>query len=187
MREVELPEVGVGLLEVRDRRDDAGLQALDGEHVLDAGTHGVAGETLCIGDHDLVRRRPEDGTQRGDLGRSTSTAGGRVRLVGDEEGLRRHLFPVETPAPLGLQDQLLHLAADVLDVEARPVKCTVGRDAGHQFCDRADAALLCRVGRFEDEGDGPHADDHPVPTQVERRGGVLHLGIGSRRARGEET
>ncbi len=57
--QVQRAEVGVYFAEVGHGRDDAVLQNLDGDHVLDADAHGVAGEALGIGDDDAVGRFAE--------------------------------------------------------------------------------------------------------------------------------
>ena len=56
--QVQRPELGILLAEVRDGRDDAVLEDLDRDHVLDADAHGVAGEPLGVRDDDLVSPPP---------------------------------------------------------------------------------------------------------------------------------
>ena len=53
--EVERPELLVGLLEVRDRRDPAVLERLERDRVLDAGAHRVPSEALDVRDEDALR------------------------------------------------------------------------------------------------------------------------------------
>ena len=66
--QVEVAELRIDLAEVRDRRDESGLQCLDGQDVLDSDPHRVAGEPLGVCDHDLVGIAAEDGAQCVDLG-----------------------------------------------------------------------------------------------------------------------
>ena len=144
--EVELAEVGVGLLEVRHRRDDARLQRLDGDDVLDADAHRVAGEPLGVGHDDLIGRGAEDPAQGVHLGGGAPAAGRRVGLVGDEHRGRCHLL-APGAARLGLGDDRLHDVADVVDVEAGAVEGAVGGDRAEHLADRPDAALAGRGRR----------------------------------------
>ena len=77
-------------------------------------------------------------------------------------------------ASLGPGKQVLHDPADVLDVEPGAVESAVGSDRGEDFANRLQPAFCGGIGGLHDEGRRPHAKDHPVPTQVERRGGLLH-------------
>ena len=146
VREVQLAELRIGLLEVRDGRHYAGLQALDCNDVLDPSSHRVAGQALRVGDHDFVRSGPEYRAQRSDLGRRAPTTGRREGLVRHEDGLRSHLVAVDAPLLFGLSQQQFHLAAYVVHVEAGPVECAIARNPGQNLCDRPDTALRGGLG-----------------------------------------
>ena len=79
--EVQHTEIGVHLLEVGDRWHDAIFQDLDGDHVLDADAHGMAGESLGVGYNDVVGGLTEGVAQGNDLSRRTAAAGGCVRFM----------------------------------------------------------------------------------------------------------
>ena len=166
-REVERAEVGIGLLEVRHRGNDPRLQRLDGDDVLDADAHRVAGEPLGVGDDDLIGRVAEDPAQRVDLGGGAAAAGRRVGLVGDEHRGRGHVL-APGAARLGLGDDGFHHAADVVDVEAGAVEGAVGGDRAEHLADRPDAALARRAGALDHDRRRAHAEDHPVAAAVER-------------------
>ncbi len=107
LRQVQRTQLGIDFLEVGHRRHQSGLQRLDREHIFDAGGHGVAGEALGVGDHDLVGGVAEDVAQGVDLRRGAAAARRRVGFVGNEDRVRRDLFAGECrcafrPAPPGL-------------------------------------------------------------------------------------
>ncbi|OQC41260.1 MAG: hypothetical protein BWX64_01026 [Acidobacteria bacterium ADurb.Bin051] len=185
--EVEHPEIGIDLLEVRYRGDDPGLERLDREDVLDADPHRVAGVPLRVGDDDGIGRRAENLAQRLDLGLGAAAAGRGVRLVGDEDELARHRVAVEPPAPLHVGDELFHHADDVADVEAAAVEGAVGGHRAEQLADRCHAALARRLGGFEHHRGGAHPDDEAVAAPVERQHRVLDAGVGGGGAAGEEA
>ena len=81
VREVQLAQGGVDLAEVRHGRDDAGLERLDRDHVLDPDAHRVARQALGVGDDDAVGGRAEDLAQRVDLRGGAAAARRRVGLV----------------------------------------------------------------------------------------------------------
>ena len=68
-RQVQLAQLRIRLFVIGHRRNQTGLQRLDGDDVLHAGAHRVSGEALGIGDDDGVGVRPEHPAQRVDLGR----------------------------------------------------------------------------------------------------------------------
>ena len=184
--QVEVAQRRVDLTEVRDRRDQARLQGLDGHDVLDADPHGVAGETLRVRDHDGIGVAVEDLAQCVDLRSGTAPAGRCVRLVGDEDHLGRHVAAV-IAARLGLPDQVLHDAGDVVDVEPCPVERAVGGDRAQHLADGLDATLPGRLGRLDDDAGGPHTHDHAVPAVVEGECGILDRFVGGRGAGGQEA
>ena len=184
--QVERTEVGVRLLVVGHRRDQAGLQGLDGDDVLDARAHRVTGEALGVGDDDLVGVGTEGVAQRVDLGRGTTSPGRGVGLVRHEHQRRRDGVPVDAPT-LGLGDDGLHDATDVVDVQPGAVEGAVGDDGSEDLGDRLDAALTSGRGRLQDQRRRPGPDDHAVPAPVERRGRVLDPLVGGCRAGGEEA
>ena len=185
-REVQRPELGVGLAVVRHRRHDAGLERLHRHHVLDAGAHRVAGEALGVGDDDAVGTGAEHAPERVDFGRGRAATRRGVGLVRDEHRLRRDRRALHA-ARLGLLQQRLHHRAYMLDVKPRAVERRVGDDRAHQLADGRQAPLARRRGRLDHEGRRTHADDHPVAAPVERRRRVLDLLVGRRGAGGEEA
>ena len=94
---------------------------------------------------------------------------------------------VDAAARLGAGDQPLHHVADVVDVEPRAVEGAVGGDGAEHLADRLQAALARRLGRFDHEGGGAHAEDHPVAPAVERQGRLGHVVVGGGCAGGEEA
>ena len=66
--QIERPQIRINLTEIGHRWDDAVFQNLDGDHVLDADAHRVAGEALCVGHDDAVGRLAKGVTQGHDLG-----------------------------------------------------------------------------------------------------------------------
>ena len=184
--QVQGAEVGVDVAEVRHRRHQAGLQRLDRGDVLDPHAHRVAREPLGVGDHDLVGSVAEHAAQRVDLGGSAAAARGRVGLVRDEHGLGRDLV-ADDAARLGLADDGLHHAADVIDVEPRAVEGAVGGDGAEHLADGRDAALARGRGALDDDAGRAHPEDHPVAALVERQRGLLDVLVGGRRAGGQEA
>ena len=184
--QVQRAEVGVDVAEVRHRRHQAGLQRLDRGDVLDADTHRVARDPLGVGDHDLVGSVAEHAPQRVDLGRGAAAARGRVGLVRDEHGLRRDLIAHDT-ARLGLADDGLHHAADVVDVEPRAVEGAVGGDGAEHLADGRDAALARGRGALDDDAGRAHPEDHPVAALIERQRSLRDVFVGGRRAGGQEA
>ncbi len=81
LREVQGPELWVGLLEVRDGRDEPGLERLHGKDVLDSRAHRMPREALGVCYHDLLCRLAEDPMQRLDFGRGAPTTRWCVGLV----------------------------------------------------------------------------------------------------------
>ena len=79
--QIQRAEVGVYFAEVGHGRDDAVLQNLDGDHVLDADAHRMPGEALGVGDDNAVGGFAEGVAQGGDLGRGAAAAGRGERLV----------------------------------------------------------------------------------------------------------
>ena len=146
MERLSSPRSGSGSLKFGHRRDDPRLQRLDGDDVLDADAHRVAGEPLGVGHHHLIGRGAEDPAQGVHLGGGAPAAGGRVGLVRDEHRGRCHLLP-HGAACLGLGDHRLHDVADVVDVEPGPVEGAVGGDRAEHLADRPDAALAGRGRR----------------------------------------
>ncbi len=140
LRKCEVAELGVGLAEVRDRRDETRLERFDRHDVLDPGAHGVTGEALRVRDDDLVGRIAEHIAQRVDLGRGAAPARRRVRLVRHEHRLRRDGATVDAAA-LGPVHEVLHHALDVVDVETRPVERAVRGRAREHLADRSDAPV----------------------------------------------
>ncbi len=76
-----MTEIGVDLFHVGDGGNDAGFQRLDRQDILDAGAHGVAGETFGVGHHDRIGVTVEHVAQCVDLGLGASTPCGGVGLV----------------------------------------------------------------------------------------------------------
>ena len=187
LRQVELAEIRVRHLVVRHRRHDPGLDRLDGDDVLDADAHRMAGETLGVGDHDLTGRGPEHAPYGIDLRLGAATPGRRVGLVGDEDRVRRDLVAVDAPPALGRRDEVLHHLTDVVRIESGAVEGAVGGDRAEDLGDGLDAASLSRRCGLDHDRRGPHAEDHAVASEVERDGGFGHDVIGGRRARGEES
>ncbi|OPZ52609.1 MAG: hypothetical protein BWY91_02247 [bacterium ADurb.BinA028] len=184
--QVEVAQVGVGLLVVGNRRHEPCLQGLDRDDVLDAGAHGVTGEALGVGDDDLVGIGSEGLAQGVDFGRGAAATGRGVGLVRHEHQRRRDRVPVDAPT-LGLGDNGLHDAADVVDVQPGAVEGAVGDDRAKHLGDRLDATLASGLGRLDDQGRRTRADDHAVPTPVERRGRILDQLVGGGGAGGEEA
>ena len=186
LRQVELTQLGVGLLEVRDRRHQAGLESLDRHDVLDAGTHRVPGEALGVGDHDRVGPGAERRTQRVDLRGGTAAAGGGIGLVRDEDRRVCDVVAIHT-APLGLGDHGLHHLGDVVDVEPGAVEGAVRGDRPEHLTDGLQPTLSRGLGGLDDERRRAHSDDHPVTATVERDRGLLDRLVGRRGAGGQEA
>ncbi len=106
--EVEGTEVGVRLLEVRNRRYDTELEHLNRDHVFHAHCHCVAREAFRVRHDDLIRRIPEGATQRRHFRRSAAPARGRKGLVRHEDGLRRDRIAVDAEAAFGRANEPLH-------------------------------------------------------------------------------
>ena len=103
--EVENAQLGIDFPEVRDRRDEAGLEHLHADDVLDAGSHRVPREALRVRHDDAVGRGAEDASQGEDLGRGAAAACRGVGLVGDEDGVRRDDVAIHAPLLLGAGDE----------------------------------------------------------------------------------
>ena len=185
--QIQRAEFGVDVAEVGHGRDNAVLQNLDRDHVLDADAHRVAGEALGIGDDDAVGRLAEGVAQGHDFGRGAAAAGRGERLVRHEDGLRSDGVTVEAEAALGGRHQALHDQRDVVDVQPRAVEGAVARLAAQQLNDAAHAALAHGVLAFHDEGARAHAHDRAVAALVEGQGGLGHLVFRRRRAHGQEA
>ena len=127
-RQVQRTELGVDLLEVRDRRDEAGLQRLDRHDVLDADAHRVAGEPLGVGDHDpLGRRRRRPGAARAPPPRRCRRARACRSRARRTRAAARSSRAGRRCAPRRCATSVLHHLPDVLDVEPRAVEGAVGR------------------------------------------------------------
>ena len=186
LREVERPELRVDLPEVRDRRDEARLEHLHADDVLDPRGHRVPGEALRVRHDDAVGRSPEGAPEGEDFRRGAAAAGRGVGLVRDEDGLRRDRVALDSPLALRGRDERLHDLRDVVHVEARAVEGAVAADRGEESRDRGDSPLAGRFGALDDEGRSAHPDDHAVAAAVERKRRVLHLLVEGGRARGDE-
>ncbi len=179
-------QIRIGLAVVGHRRHQPGLQGLHGHGVLDAHAHGVAGQALGVGHDDVGGRVAEDRAQGVHLRRGAAAARRGVGLVGDEEELPGQLPAVEAEALLGLGDQPLHHALDVVDVEPRAVEGAVGRDRGEHLADRAQPPLPGAVRVLDHEGRRAHSEDHAVAAAVEGQRRLLDHLVRGRGARGQE-
>ena len=83
-REAEVAKFGVGVSEIRDRRERALCQSPHGDGIFDADPHRMTGESFGIRDDDLVRAGPEGAAKRLNLGGGRAAAGRGGRLVGHE-------------------------------------------------------------------------------------------------------
>ena len=178
LRQRQVAEVGVGLLQVGHWRHDLVLEDLDADDVLDPHAHRVAGEALGVRDDDAVGNGPEDLAQGRDLRGRAAAASRGVGLVRHEDRLRCHRLPVDAEAALRGRHEALDDARHVPHVEAGRVEGAVAGLGGEQLHDPAHAALLDRVLALHHEGARPHADERPVAAPVEREGGVLDALVG---------
>ena len=180
LRQVEASEVRVYLLEVSNRRHQAGLQGFDGEDIFDACPHGVARIALGVADDDLIRRSVEDMAQRVDLGLRTPSPRRGVGLVRDENGLGSDVIPVDAPLLLGPRDQVFHHMLDVRHVEACTMEGAVGGHRTQDLGDRPHTALAHRLGTLYHDRRSPHTYDHAMAATIKRKRGLLdHLVSGS--------
>ncbi len=101
LRQVERSQLRIDFLEVSHRRDATGFQRFHRQHFLDAGRHGVAGEALGVGNHDLIGDVAENMTQRMNLGRGAAAPGRSVGFMRDEDSVLGDLAPRDTAAGLG--------------------------------------------------------------------------------------
>ncbi len=186
LRQVERSERGIHVAEVRDGRDEPGLERFHRDDVLDADAHRVPGVALRVRDDDVVGGLAEDPAQRVDLRRGAPAAGRRVGLVRDEHGLGGD-HAARDAARLGLGDDLLHHLADVLDVEPRAVERAVRGDRAEHLADRRDPALAGGARRLDDERGGAHPEQHAVAALVERERSLLDDLVGGRGPGGEEA
>ena len=92
-RQVQRPSSGSTSLKLATGGTQSGFQRLHRDDIFDAGAHGVTGEALGVGDHDLIGGVAEDAAQRVDLRGGAAAARGCVGFVGDEDRLRRDLAP----------------------------------------------------------------------------------------------
>ena len=187
LRQIQWTQFGIDFLEVGHGRHASGFQRLHRDHIFDAGAHGVAGEALGIGDHDLIRGVAEDVTQGMDLRRGAAAARGRVGFVRNEHRLRRDLMAGNAAVRFGLGDQILHHLADVLDIETRAVERAVGRHRAQHFADGLNSAFARGFRALHHQGRGAHADNHAVPAAVEGNGGLFHHLVGGCRSAGQKA
>ncbi len=185
--QVEHAEVGVDLLDVGDRGHDAGLERLDGQHVLHADSHRVAREALGVGDHQGVGVGAEHRPQRVHLGLGAATARRGVGLVRHEHAVAGDLAAAHAPAAFGVGDETFHHTADVVDIEAAAVERAVGGRPGEQLADRCHPARAGDVGAFDDDRRGTHADQHAVTAPVEWQRSVFDDIVGGGGAARQEA
>ena len=185
--QVQHAQVRVHFFEVGHRRDDTVLQDLDGDYVLHADAHGMAGEALGVGHHDVAGRVAEGVAQRDHLGRGAAAARRGVGLVRHEDGLAGHGVAVDAEAPLGRGHQVLHHLADVAGVQAGAVVGAIHGLAAQQLDDAPHAALTHRVLALHHQPAGAHAQDGAVAAPVEGQRGLIHPVVGGRGAQGQEA
>ena len=177
--EVQHTQIGIDFLEIGNRRNDTVFQDFDGDHVLDADAHGVAGEALGVGHYDVVGGFAEGVAQSDDFGRSAAAAGGGVRLVRHEDGLRGHRVAVDAEATFGGRHQVLHDHLDVVDIQTRAVVGAVAGFAAQQFDDAAHTALAHRVFALDHQRAGAHAQDRAVAATIKGQRGLVNAVVGS--------
>ena len=180
-------QLGVGLFQVRHRRNNAMLKDLERDHIFNADAHRVAGEAFGVRHHDLAGGRAKGSAQRGHLGRGAAAARGREGLVRDEYGLRGNRAPVDAEAALGGGDQLVHHVGDMVDIQAGAVEGAVARFAAQQLDYAAHATLAHRVFAFDHQRACAHAQDRAVAAAVERQRGLGHAVVGGSGAGGQEA
>ena len=168
--EPKIPEIRVRLFEVWNGRDGATLQGFDGHSVFNTGPHGVAGEALGVGHHNLVGVGAKSAPECIDFGGCRPATRRRIGLVAHEECTLGHLAWGDSIALAGLFDQGGELPRDVLDVQSGSVEGRVDESGSQQFSNRGDSTLLRGLGCLEDESDGAHANDHAVATSIKGEG-----------------
>mmetsp|Transcript_39021 Transcript_39021/g.122194 ORF Transcript_39021/g.122194 Transcript_39021/m.122194 type:complete len:384 (+) Transcript_39021:134-1285(+) len=202
--EPQRPEVVVLLAPVGHGRHDAGAQGLDGDGVLEAHAHGVAGVALGVDDGEVLQVVAEGLAQRVDLVRGARRLGGGVRagLVAEVDAVARDLRAANVVALLDVRKEAVELERDVVPVQrgavvgrvavARaeqaaldevregPAELGAQRGAGHPALARA---LL----RLDDHADGAGAEQHARAARVEGQRGVLDGGLGTGRAERAEA
>ncbi len=172
--QVQHAQLRIHLLEVGHWRHDAMLQDLDRDDVLYTNAHGVAGEALGVGNHDVVGSLAKGVTQGHYLGRGAAAAGGREGLVGHEDGLGGYGVAVQPEAAFGRCDQVLHHQADMVYVQTRAMVGAVACLAAKYLDNAAHASLAHGVFAFHHQGTGPHAQDRAVTAAVKGQRGLVH-------------
>ncbi len=124
--EIERSQLGVHLPMIGDGRHPLVLQHAHSCRVFNARGHGVAGETLGVGDDDVLGVFTEGLAQSGDFRAGAAASGRGVGFVGNENGLSGQGRPVEPMLFFHAIDETGHHAGDVLGVQACAVEGAVG-------------------------------------------------------------
>ena len=185
--EVERAQIRVHFLVVGNRRHDAIFQNLDGDHILDARAHRMAGEALGVADDDLVGGFAKGVAQGEHFRRGAAAAGGRVGFVRNKGHLRSHAEAVEAKAALSPRHQAVHHIADVAHVQPRAMEGAVGGFTAQQLDNAAHPTLSHGVFALDHKGAGPHAQQRAMAATVKRQGRFFHLIVSGGRAGRQEA
>ena len=183
-----MPRSGSTSLEVRHRRDDAGLQRLDRDDVLDPDAHRVAGEALGVGDDDARRRRRRTpGAARGSRprrcrrARACRSRARRTPCCGAISCRRDTPRRSACATSFSITPPMWSTSSRVPWNALFAVTVPSTSQIGAMPRSRAASAAL------HDERRGAHADDHPVAALVERQRRLLDHLVGRGGARREEA
>jgi len=166
---IQIAQLRIHLLEIRDRRNNTGFQDFCGDDILNADGHRMSCSALGVGNKDLVRGFFENVAQGKHLCGRTATAGRCVGFVGHEDGLGGNLEAIEAPVPLHIRNQLFHHMTNVRDVEPGSMEGAVCDNGSQNLADRPDAALTRRFRGLQNERRSAHPDDEPMAPPIKRR------------------
>ena len=175
------------LIDVGNRRHNAGFKRFNCNNILHANAHGMPGKAFGVCNNHLVGLGTKNLAQCVNFSARAAASCRRVGFMRHKHCFVGNRVALEPKSILNCVQQGIHHMTNVLDINARAMKSAVGNLAGKNFGNGFNATFNRAIHRFNHQSCSSHTHNHAVTAFIKRQNRLAQVTLGASSATGKQA